>query len=148
MPKKKKSVNKQQNLTRKTNIRQYFRSYVFIHAYMHTVLCKSNESEFRRISFIVLANFRLHVGEISRGISHRSMRYFEENAAKLCEFFRNFEVTNFPCFRNFEEMNFRFFEFSKRQTVIKNTLYIVNCSNIHNLELNALYLFTPRLNSF
>ena len=106
-----------------------------------TVLCKSNESEFRRISFIVLTNFRLHVGEISHGISRRSMWYFEENAAKLCEFFRNFEVTNFPCFRNFEEMNFRFFEFSKRQTVIKNTLYIVNCSNIHNSELNALYLF-------
>ena len=106
-----------------------------------TVLCKSNESEFRRISFIVLANFRRYVGEISRGISRRSMRYFEENAAKLCEFFRNFEVTNFPCFRNFEEMNFRFFEFSKRRTVIKNTLYIVNCSNTHNSELNALCLF-------
>ena len=28
--KKKKSVNKQKNLTRKTNIRQYFWSYVFI----------------------------------------------------------------------------------------------------------------------
>ena len=47
-----------------------------------TVLCKSNESEFRRISSIVLANFRQYVGEFSRGILRRSMRYFEENAAK------------------------------------------------------------------
>ena len=47
-----------------------------------TVLCKSNESEFRRISSIVLANFRRYVGEISRGILRRSVRYFEENAAK------------------------------------------------------------------
>ena len=115
-----------------------YSSLKFLFKCLHTVLCKSNESEFRRILFIVLANFRRYVGEISRGISRRSMRYFEENAAKLCEFFRNFEVTNFPCFRNFEEMNFRFFEFSKRRTVIKNTLYIVNCNNIHNSELNAL----------
>ena len=53
-----------------------------IKGHLQYLLCKSNESEFRRILSIVLVNFRRYVGEISYGISCRSMRYFEENAAE------------------------------------------------------------------
>ena len=112
-------------------------------AQRNTVLCKSNESEFRRISFIVLSNFRRYVGEIS----HRPMRYFEDTAAKLCEFFRNFEIANFICFRNFEEMNFLSLAFSKQRTIAKTLYMIFSVTYItpDNSELNALclYLFTP-----
>ena len=78
----------------------------------------ARQSEF---GLIVLVNFWRYVGKILHGILHRTMQYFEENAAKLW----NFEVTNFPSFWNIEEMNFRFFEFSKQRTVVKNTLFII-----------------------
>ena len=44
-----------------------------------TVLCKSNKSELRRISLIVLANFRRNIGDISCELLHRS----RDNSTKV-----------------------------------------------------------------
>ena len=108
-----------------------------------------SQSEVQYCAKVMRANFdefRLLFSRIFEDMSAKSRAVFRVAQCDISKKMRrnyanSFEVMNFPCFRNFEEMNFRFFEFSKRRTVIKNTPYIVNCGNIHNSELNALCLF-------